>query len=46
MLEPASTELIKQEMGYPQQVYSYKGVSDNLKILTSFNDLRIIDGYF
>ena len=45
MLEPASTELINQEMGFPRQVYSYQGVSDNLKILTSFNDLgEIIDG--
>ncbi len=47
MLEPASTELINLEMEFPRQVYYYYGVSDNLKILNSFNNLgEIIDGCF
>ncbi len=47
MLEPASTELINHEMEFPRQAYSYKGVSDNLKIVTSFKNLgEIIDGFF
>ncbi len=34
-LESASSDLIKQEMTFPRSVYSYKGVSENLKILSS-----------
>jgi len=34
-LESASDDLIKQDMNFPLSVYSYKGVSDNLKILPS-----------
>ena len=47
MLESASTELINQELGFPRSVYSYKGVSDNLRIMPSFEDLgEIIDWCF
>jgi dienelactone hydrolase len=33
-LESASEDLINQEMTFPRSVFSYKGVSDNLKITT------------
>lgn len=47
MLEPASTELVNQEMGFPRQVYSSQGVSDHLKINPSFESLGdLIDGSF
>jgi cephalosporin-C deacetylase-like acetyl esterase len=38
-LESASTDLIEQDMTFPRSVYSYKGVSDNLRIITSCNDV-------
>ncbi len=34
-LESASADLIKQDMTFPLSVYSYKDVSENLKILSS-----------
>lgn len=34
-LELASADLIKQDMTFPLSVYSYKSVSENLKILSS-----------
>jgi len=37
-LESASTDLIKLEMTFPRSVYSYKGVPDNLKIISSTNN--------
>ena len=42
----ALTELINQEMGFSRQVYSYKGVSDNLKIVPSFKNLGEIIAVF
>lgn len=38
-LESASTDLIKQDMTFPRSVYSYKGVSDNLRIITSYDNV-------
>ncbi len=34
-LESASTDLINQDMTFPRSVYSYKGVPENLKIISS-----------
>jgi len=38
-LEEASDELIKQDMNFPESVYSYKGVSENLKIIKGSGEL-------
>ena len=38
-LESASTDLINQDMTFPRSVYSYKGVSDNLRIITSYDNV-------
>lgn len=35
MLESASSDLINEEMTFPRSVYSYKGVSGNLRIISS-----------
>jgi dienelactone hydrolase len=40
MLRPASTKLINQDMRFPRQVYSYKGVSDHLKIMPTSKSLE------
>ncbi len=46
-LEPASEDLIKQEMTFPLSVYSQKGVPDNLKIMPSAENYgEIIDWCF
>jgi cephalosporin-C deacetylase-like acetyl esterase len=39
MLEPASDELIKQELKFPLRVYSGKNISGNLKIVSSSESL-------
>lgn len=39
MLEPASAELIKQEMEFPRSVFSIKKVPENLKIVSSQESL-------
>jgi cephalosporin-C deacetylase-like acetyl esterase len=41
MLEPASEELVKFELAFPQSVYSYKDASANLKIFPS--DAGVMD---
>ena len=38
MLEPASSELIVQELDFPAKAYSFKGASENLRILTAAGD--------
>ncbi|MFC1558405.1 alpha/beta hydrolase family protein [candidate division KSB1 bacterium] len=46
MLEPASTELINQEMEFPRKVYSFRNADNNLIILPSYENLNsIIDRY-
>jgi hypothetical protein len=39
-LETASDELIKQDMNFPVSVYSYKGASDNLKIIREVGNIE------
>jgi cephalosporin-C deacetylase-like acetyl esterase len=39
MLEPASPELISQDLEFPRSVYSFKKVSENLKIVSSYESL-------
>jgi cephalosporin-C deacetylase-like acetyl esterase len=39
MLEPASEELINQELEFPLRAYSFKKASGNLKTVTSFDSL-------
>lgn len=39
MLEPASDELIKTEIEFPQSVYKSQGYSENLRVLTESPDL-------
>ncbi|MEI6048730.1 MAG: alpha/beta hydrolase family protein [Bacteroidota bacterium] len=46
-LESASEELIKQEMTFPLSVYSFKGVSENLRIISlNENKEDLIDRCF
>jgi dienelactone hydrolase len=42
MLEPASTELINQELAFPRSVYSLKNVTMNMNILPSTEDLDLV----
>ena len=42
MLEPASTELIQQELEFPRSVYKIKKVPENLKITSSHQSLPSI----
>jgi hypothetical protein len=42
MLEPASTELIQQELEFPRSVYTIKKVPENLKIASSHEGLPSI----
>ena len=47
MLESASAELVDKELEFPRSVYSYKGVSDNLLVMPSFENIEeIIDWCF
>jgi cephalosporin-C deacetylase-like acetyl esterase len=42
MLEPASEELIKQELEFPRSVYSFRKVPENMKIVSSHESLASI----
>ena len=42
MLEPASTELINQELKFPRAAYSFKKAPGNLKIIEKMDDLNSI----
>ena len=47
MKNPASEELINEELLFPRTVYSFKGVPENLKVLSSSECLNcIVDSYF
>lgn len=41
-LEPASENLINQEMDFPRRVYSQKGVENNIRIIPRLNDLSAV----
>ncbi len=45
VLETASDELINQEMAFPASVYMKKGVSDNLKIISSSEWTKEVAGW-
>ena len=45
-LKSAQAEVIKDEMQFPQSVYSFKGVPDNLKITASGNKVDLVDWCF
>jgi cephalosporin-C deacetylase-like acetyl esterase len=46
-MEPASDDMIKTDMNFPVSVYSYKGVSENLKIFPSSEQCKsLIDWCF
>jgi len=38
MLEPASPELISEELDFPRKAFSFKKVSENLKVETTYQD--------
>ena len=38
MLEPASAELISQELDFPRKAFSFKKASENLKVETTYKD--------
>jgi len=47
LLEPATTELINRELEFPGSVYSHKNASENIKIISSGEELgSIIDWCF
>jgi len=47
MLEPASTELINQELAFPRSVYSLKDSPENLKVVSQYENINsIIDWCF
>ncbi|MBN1290855.1 MAG: acetylxylan esterase [Candidatus Latescibacteria bacterium] len=44
-LESASQELIQEELAFPRSVYSLKKVPENLRILSSYEDISSIIGW-
>jgi hypothetical protein len=47
MLEPATNELIEQELKFPRSVFSFKNVSENINVLPSYDNIgTIIDWCF
>jgi hypothetical protein len=45
MKQPASKELIDEELSFPRSVYSLKNVTKNLNILPSAEDLGSVVGW-
>ena len=47
LLEPASDELINQELQFPRSAYSFKNAPDNLKVLPSYGNIEsLVDWSF
>ncbi len=47
MLEPASTELISQELDFPHKAFSFKKASENLKVESTYEDFgTLVDWSF
>lgn len=47
MLEPASSSLVDEEMEFPKAAYGFRNASDNLKVLSSFENLdSLVDWCF
>lgn len=47
MLEPASTELISQELDFPHKAFSFKKASENLKVESTYQDFgTLVDWSF
>ena len=47
MLEPASAELIDQELKFPHSAYSFKKAAENMKVVSSFESLgSLVDWSF
>jgi dienelactone hydrolase len=42
MLEPASSELINQELGFPRKAFSFKKAAENLKIENNYQDVSLL----
>jgi len=47
MNQPASKTLIDEELAFPRSVYSFENVSENFKVLPSYENLSsIVDWCF
>ncbi len=47
MLEPASQELINQELDFPRRAFSFRKASENLKVeMTNINTASLVDWSF
>ena len=42
MLEPATTELIEEELAFPRKVFTFKKAPGNLDVLESYKDMDVI----
>lgn len=47
MLEPASAELINQELKFPRSAYAFKKASENMEVVSSYESLgSLVDWSF